>query len=400
MDLYLMQANEKVLQFNIDEGNFVVLNEALLPYSLKGKFKEETNNMSVPELIHTRLHNQQSFMHYLAGRVLNLSRENAKKLLNAYNLSQDTTDEAKARIAITCRAISVTDSYWISDGSLSWEEINPRTTHLNEIVAHIALKGSSFTLEGRPSTPELTGQGAYAKAWLRDEDGLYLYKRGIDSHDNREVDVEVSVSDILDCFNVDHVRYEYADFEGVIMSRCKNMATEELSLVSAEEVYSYCARNEEDFLRYSLSIDSENIMKMCVIDYLISNADRHGKNWGFYKDNATGDLVSCHPLFDHNNAFDIETMNDENCGPSLIFQGKTKKEAAIYAVKRCNLHQIALISKDLFIDDRCFQSFISRAGELGINLKYQCEEIDDQNQESARLFHDYGENTGFALGEE
>lgn len=67
-----------------------------------------------------------------------------------------------------------------------------------------------------------------------------------------------------------------------------------------------------------LSIDAESIYQMCIVDYLISNSDRHGKNWGFYVNNDTGKIVSCHPLFDHNNAFDEEQMADPTGGASLV----------------------------------------------------------------------------------
>lgn len=382
MNLYLMQADEKVLKFDIDKGLFEIMNEDLLPYSLKNKFWEVPMNASVDTILNARVHNRMVLTHFLANRVLNLSRENAKKILNAYNFSQDLTDDTKARIAITCKAVSITDSYWISDGSMEWSSINPRKTSLNEIVAHIALKGSSLTLEGRPETPELTGQGAYAKAWIRESDGLYLYKRGSERKNDREIDAEISASEILDCFNVDHVKYEYSTFDGVQVSKCKNMASENLSLVSAEEVYSYYARNDKEFLRFCMSVDRENILKMCIVDYLISNSDRHGKNWGFYKDNKTGELISCHPLFDHNNSFDEEFMTDIEGGPSLVFSGKTKKEAALYAIKRCDFEQIKPLSPDMFIDERCQESFVERMNVLNIQPEFEKQrEIDDYNED-------------------
>lgn len=43
---------------------------------------------------------------------------------------------------------------------------------------------------------------------------------------------------------------------------------------------------------------------MFIVDYLVSNRDRHGMNWGFYYNCDTMKILSCHPLYDHNNSFE------------------------------------------------------------------------------------------------
>lgn len=40
-------------------------------------------------------------------------------------------------------------------------------------------------------------------------------------------------------------------------------------------------------------------MEMWIVDFLISNRDRHGQNWGFYYDTETMEILGCRPLFDH-----------------------------------------------------------------------------------------------------
>jgi hypothetical protein len=82
--------------------------------------------------------------------------------------------------------------------------------------------------------------------------------------------------------------------------------------------------------------------------------------------NATGNLLKCHPLFDHNNAFDTEFMRDKEGGKSLIFSGKSQKEVAHMAMKKCEIKCIKPIIKDMFINDEMYYSFMSRAAELGL----------------------------------
>jgi hypothetical protein len=140
------------------------------------------------------------------------------------------------------------------------------------------------------------------------------------------------------------------------------------SIVSAEEVYRNCACRGKNFLDTALSIDSEMIYKTCIVDYLISNPDRHRKNWGFYRDNGTGALCACHPLFDHNRAFDADDMAGDG-GESLIFCGMSKKEAALDAMKKCDFKTVKPLTRDLFLDGEMYDSFMRRACELGLYRK-------------------------------
>lgn len=119
------------------------------------------------------------------------------------------TDEQKVQIAMTCRAASVADPYWLKfddDGDLAWNRIDISQNPRNEVVAQVALHGKSLTLQGSLITPELTTNGAYAKAWRRHPDGRpWLYKAGADG--NTESRIEVMCPNLLDKMNVRHVHY-------------------------------------------------------------------------------------------------------------------------------------------------------------------------------------------------
>jgi len=68
-----------------------------------------------------------------------------------------------------CRAVSLLDNYWLKmeGDAATWAETNLRHNKLNEVIAQVALHGKSLTLQGSMQTPELTTNGAYAKAWRR-----------------------------------------------------------------------------------------------------------------------------------------------------------------------------------------------------------------------------------------
>ena len=144
--------------------------------------------------------NREAVISWLANRVLLLSRANAKWIYNLFRFEQVGTDEQRVKIAMTCRAASVSDPYWLKfeeDGDISWSRVDVRRNPLNEVVAQVALHGKSLTLQGSLITPELTTNGAYAKAWRRHSDGLlWLYKAG--ANGNTESRIEVMCSGLLD----------------------------------------------------------------------------------------------------------------------------------------------------------------------------------------------------------
>ena len=153
------------------------------------------------------------------------------------------------------------------------------------------------------------------------------------------------------------------------MCKCESMCSGERSIVPAEDVSAWCSRTGQDFARFATSLDPETHYKTIVVDYLISNPDRHGQNWGFYMDNRSGDLVSLHPLFDHNNAFHPEDMRLANGGQSLMVEGKSKRDAAKFALKRCELKILKPLKREDFLDERHRKSFLERCKTLGIQVR-------------------------------
>ena len=213
-------------------------------------------------------------------------------------------------------------------------------------------------------TPELTGQGAYAKAWMREDDGLYLYKAS--TVNGNESAIEAEVSNILDYTNVPHVHYELMFLNNLEVCRCKNMCNDSFSIVPAGDISSWCSRAGIKFDDYVVGTDPENFYKTVVVDYLVSNSDRHINNWGFYMNNKNGNIESMHPLFDHNNAFDPGDMASKDGGESMMMPGLSKKEAAELAIKSCHFKINEPIPLSVFIDRSHEDSFMERASSLGL----------------------------------
>ena len=113
-------------------------------------------------------------------------------------------------------------------------------------------------------------------------------------------------------------------------------------------------------------IDPEMYFKTIVVDYLIANRDRHLGNWGFYMNNETGKIACMHPLFDHNNAFDNAFMDDPTGGICQLTENKNQKEAALYAIKNCDFRCVKPVTKNMFLNEKMYKTFMNRACELGL----------------------------------
>lgn len=371
----IMMKDIEVMRVDFAALIYEVINEKYIPYPIKGKLQPLINpaNMKstfdMTQFVIAARKNEEAIVSWLANRVLLLSRANAKWIYNLFHFEQVGTDEQRVKIAMTCRAVSVLDPYWLKfddDKEITWSKVDVKQNPLNEIVAQVALHGKSLTLQGSMITPELTTNGAYAKAWRRHADNqLWLYKLG--ANGNTESKIEVMCSNLLDKMNVEHVHYEAGQDEEKYVCMCPCMTTESKAILTGMEFISYCNVNGKDPDTEIFALDKESIYKMWIVDFLISNRDRHGQNWGFFYDTNTMEILGCHPLFDHNNAFDIDFMR--NMDAPYQFGDITMKQAALKAMKEVDFHFTAPITREDFITDRQYNSFRKRAEVLGLEMK-------------------------------
>lgn len=178
--MYLMCKDTPVIKINTDEGEYDIITPELIPYQLKGKFKEMPSELpktkyELNQYLIAGQENYEAIISYAASRVLPLTRENAKKIYQLFGYEQLQDNYSKAKIAFLCKSVSLQDNYWFKTQKedTKWADINLRTNHLSEIVAQVALHGASLSLTGDVCTPELNGQGAYAKAWKRENNELW-----------------------------------------------------------------------------------------------------------------------------------------------------------------------------------------------------------------------------------
>lgn len=403
-DMLLYSGDNLVMRINFDLAKFDIVNERLIPWQLKDKFefvevKEPYSSYQMTQIVRCAIKNKNAIIGWLANRTLSLNRKNAKWLYNLINVEQSQDDDSRAKISLMCRAVSLLDNYWVkTDGDyITWNDVNLRHNSLNDIIAQVALHGTSLSIQGSLCTPEFSTNGAYAKAWRRYDDGsLWLHKAG--ANGNAESRIEVMCSRLLDKMNVSHCYYKMTKDGELSVCACPAMSSDKISIVDGMSIYSYCVTHNLDFNKFILTVDYDGIYKMWIVDYLISNRDRHGQNWGFYYYPDKMELLRCHPLFDHNNAFDIGYMQDRDA--PYQFGEMTIRQAAKYAMQRTDFYFYLPIVRSDFITDRQYKEFMWRANDLGVKVKVPTvwkeyisnHNIKDENAEFIRLhdkFHLY-----------
>lgn len=295
--MQLMNADMVVLWFDQNDYSVVVLNDAYLPYALRGRIRSSTELCSIKE----HLYNFDLLRHYFAGRVLAVSRQNAKSILQSIGESQRLTEEQSYQLALKCHALSVSDNFWVKEDveDLTFAQVNLRKQHLADVLFQVCVEGTPVSLQHSVLAADISVGGMFRKTWYRDTDGLYLYKSDLTT-DFINTKCEVYVSKLLNTTSVSHVKYEEAVRDNIVCCRCKCFTDDLNSFVSAQDIKDWCNASGKKFEDF-LSVYAGEFANMVVCDYVLANPDRHLENWGFIVD-ENNEIKCMAPLFDHNQA--------------------------------------------------------------------------------------------------
>lgn len=341
-----------------EDGRCTINYPSFMPYNLYLEKSDEFGD---------RVNNLNNFYYWCSSRVLTLDRKYAKEILRAIGAQQSVTDKDRAMIAVSYHGLTLTDVYWIraAGEKVKFNDLNLYNHSLSEAFADISLRGKDITLQNSEllAVKDVAGDvgtlGVAPKAWIRQEGEFYLLKDG----DERDVEAELLASKIVGCFDIDYVSYEEDSFDGLRVSKCKIITSKDRSIVPYEFIDVYCTNREINKHEFVLKKDSYSYYMMNIIDYLIGNTDRHWGNWGFFVDNSTNKLQGLHSLMDFNKSFLVyDSVDGSLCQTSD--RKITQREAAIEAVQKIGLNQIADIRENWFSDENTKDMFYKRLNIL------------------------------------
>lgn len=319
------------------KGHCRIFEAEFMPWDL---YLEEAEDLD------TLINNVTNFYHWCAGRVLTLDRQYAKEILNSIGAVQSSTDKDRAEIALSYRCVSLTDIFWVREkgDTATFDEINLYDNHLSNAFVDVSLRGRQMTANNHELARDLSTNGCFPKAWVRQEDGFYLYKDG----GQEAVENEILASRICQCFDCNQVIYTEGVYEGEKVSVSRLMTSKDRSIIPISAWQIYAMNQDLNWREEILKLDAYHYHMMNILDYLIGNTDRHWGNWGLLNDNMTNKPISLHPLMDFNRAFQAYTdLDGAGCLPEFP-RRVTQREAALEAVKKTGLNQIKEIRKEWF----------------------------------------------------
>lgn len=340
MTTYEIMHGENLIATITLQGQCRILVPSFMPWNL---YLEETDELD------GRVNNVTNFYYWCATRVLTLDRKYAKQILSSMGMSQATTDKERAQIALSYHCLTLTDIYWVrtADESVSFAQINLYENHLQNAFVDVSLRGRQMTVGNvHLLADDASTSGCFPKAWIREKDGFYLLKDG----DECAVQNELLASRICQCFRCNQIVYEPYEYDGLRVTRSRLMTGMEYSIVSREAFEIYAVNHDIDPMEYILDLDAYSFYMMNILDYLVGNTDRHWGNWGFLVDNKNGQALRLHDLMDFNQSFrEYDTLEGAGC-QTINNRKISQREAALEAVQKVGLNQIAEVKEEWFED--------------------------------------------------
>ena len=307
MQYSLFHKDNEALRFDLNESYIQIIDNNHLPYALKDyilttgekDFKGSLHDITV-------------LRDYLASRTLNLSRENAKTILNVAALPQSLNTEQKLKIVMTCNGLTMQDNFWLrKEGRTeTFNDVCLRHRKLSEASYDIAILGHHISATADELIPDLTTEGMFPKYWHRTPDGtIELWKTDrLDGKINSKCEIEAS--QILDNINYPHVKYREEHKGDKIFSVCRCMSDDHHSFVPMQDIMDWHQHTGMDFPSKIQKLFDRYFPDMCIIDYVLANTDRHSGNWGVITDD-NNNIIDFAPMFDMNQALVADMLNTD-----------------------------------------------------------------------------------------
>ncbi len=206
-------------------------------------------------------------------------------------------------------ALSLNDTFWVREASetLDWDEVSLYRNEFDALIAQAAFSGIISAEFLSSTSPEFGTDGYYAKCWVREPDGIYLYKGGSDTYEIEPL------SEFLACqlaaqICPQAVDYDLDFYHHRLISKCRLFTDEQYGLIKISDFPNRPTTVSELLRLYEMFGAEDALRRMFVLDALILNTDRHLGNFGFLFDNQTMEIQKPAPVFDHNRSllFDLD----------------------------------------------------------------------------------------------
>lgn len=257
---------------------------------------------------------------FLERRKAPKHRRHIEELLRRYGC-----DDLEGFVRVT-HALSLNDTFWVKEDAspLTWADVSLYRNEFDQLISEAAFDGTISDTELSSTSPEFGTDGCFAKCWVREADGIFLCKRG-----SAQLEIE-PLSEYL-AYQLAReicpysIPYDLAYYHGKLVSKCRLFTDEETGLAKAGRIFGKPVSIPE-LLDYFEGLGSgDAFRRMCVLDALILNPDRHYGNFGVLFDTETMEILKMAPVFDNNRGLLPELDDDQLRKPDWYIQRCTPK---------------------------------------------------------------------------
>ena len=274
------------LVLEVSEGTVVVKDKSKLPFDLR----------------HYENITYEHWLDWLKRRISTISRTYMNQLYKQRRLGRGHVE-----VINDSSAISIVDLFWVTTPHLkhTWDSLQVLRDQ-NLATVRASLEGILDTeemlkimKEGTDDhTSVLTIKGAFPKSVYKG----FILKKG----DNAEYEVSAYKLGYKLGFNVAKAE----EYENGSVA-CELFTNDSLALTHALEfLYPFNPPTTKDI--YVKALERVNntplqpqLEQLFIFNYLLSNFDFHGENFGFLYDTETFEIVSVAPAYDFNSAYDV-----------------------------------------------------------------------------------------------
>lgn len=247
---------------------------------------------------------------FLEHRKAPKHRKHIQELLTRYGC-----DDLEGFLQVT-HALSLNDTFWVKpvDSTLQWTDVSLYRNEFNQLISEAAFDGTISESDFSSTSPEFGTDGYYAKCWVREGEDICLYKSGSALWEIEPLS-EFLASQLASAICPHAVRYDLDFHHEKLISKCRLFTNEQVGLAKASAIFKG-EKTIPAMLEYFSSIGSEDAFRrMCVLDALTYNPDRHYGNFGVLFDTATMQILGMAPVYDNNRSLFPELDEDQLRSP-------------------------------------------------------------------------------------
>ena len=253
---------------------------------------------------------------FLERRKAPKHREHIQELLRRFGC-----EDLEGFLRVT-HALSLNDTFWVQEAgaALDWADVSLYQNEFDQLISEAAFDGVISSTDLSSTSPEFGTDGYFAKCWVREGQGIFLYKSGSALHEIEPLSeyLAYQLAAVL-CPNA--VPYDLDLYHGRLVSKCPLFTSERVGLAKAARVFGGKEKTIPELLAYFEGIGSgDSFRRMCVLDAVILNPDRHYGNFGVLFDNDTMQVLGMAPVFDNNRALLPGVDDDELREPNWYIQ--------------------------------------------------------------------------------